>query len=480
MTRRLPMKNLIKTILLLIAFTYACFDTAKADAQTVNIPIENDDYLETDIYAGDCGQIQPVLDGLTDDYGNSINPSELQISYIVDTSYSPGSYSDTCMTVDAYGNYATVRNGRALVTVIGSLNSSDPYYYTDNGYYTVTPSHVCFFAAILFSIEINPDGISLESESLSLYGSGIASGNKWYSESTASLNLNSSYDLNEASVNVSYSYTKGRKINMDCSLENNCLTVHAFVTSKNTVERSMLTYIINGRKFTIELTFHSLHVNKRSLVAAKGKTAALKLCGTDKAPEWTSSDPKVVSVSKTGNIKCHKKGNAIITAAWENHKVGCAVSVISPKMLKVIKYASYMGKHWKYSQPKRMSPGYYDCSSLVWKAYKKAGKYIGNAKSYAPVAADIAKWSAGNGKTIAKSYGPKQVDNMIFAPGDLAFRTGAENHRYKGIYHVEMFAGYAFGYYDEKGNPHLNELWAVRPEGYYGGGLLVIRPYPNL
>lgn len=469
------MKKYIKTTLFLLTLTYICFSPAKAGAQTVNIPVENHDSLAINIYDGDSGQIQPVLDGLTDDYGNAINPSELQISYILDPFYNP----DICMTIDANGNYTTLKNGKAMVTVIGSLNGSDPYYSMDNSYYTVTPSHVCFFASIGFYIEIDPAGISFEKDSLSLYGPGIASGKKWYTESTASLNISSNYNLNGDSVNVSYYYT-GKKIHMYCTLEDSCLTIHASVTSKNTVEHSRLTYIINGREFTIELTFHSLHVNKRSLVAAKGKTATLKLQGTSETPEWTSSDPKIVSVSKNGKIKCRKRGNAIITATWGGHKVGCAVSVISPKMLKVIKYATYMGKHWKYSQPKRMSSGYYDCSSLVWKAYKKAGKYIGNAKSYAPVAADIAKWSAANGKTMAKSYTPKQIDKMLFNPGDLAFRTGANNGRYKGIYHVEMFAGYAFNYYDEKGNPHLNELWAVRPENYYGGGLLIIRPYPNL
>lgn len=469
------MNKLIKAILVVLALTYIFLNTAKADAQTVNVPVHNRDSLYIDICAGDSGQIQPVFDEITDDYGNPINPSGLQMSYKLETSYNP----EICMTLDAGGNYTALQPGEALVTVTGFLDAPESDNSFQNGYYMTTSSQAYFLARIIFYIGIDPSGISTDSDSLILYGSGIAAGTTWYTEYTASLNFNSSYDLSDGSVSTSYDYT-GKKIYMYCTLENSCLTIHASVTSKNTVEHSRLTYLINGREFPIELTFRNLHVNRRSLVAAKGKTATLKLRGTSQAPEWTSSDPKVVSVSKNGKIKCRKKGNAIITASFGGCKVGCAVSVVSPKMLKVIKYATYMGKNWKYSKPKRMSSGYYDCSSLVWKAYKKAGKYIGNAKSYAPVAADIGKWSQKNGKTMAKSYTPKQIDNMKFNPGDLAFRTGADNGRYKGIYHVEMFTGYAFSYYDEKGNAHLNELWAARPEGYYGGGLPVIRPYPNL
>lgn len=65
---------------------------------------------------------------------------------------------------------------------------------------------------------------------------------------------------------------------------------------------------------------------------------------------------------------------------------------------------------------------------------------------------------------------------MKFRPGDLMFETGQDNGRYKGIYHVEMFVGYAVAYYDQNGKPVLNELWAARPEGCYGGGHLMERP----
>ncbi len=65
---------------------------------------------------------------------------------------------------------------------------------------------------------------------------------------------------------------------------------------------------------------------------------------------------------------------------------------------------------------------------------------------------------------------------MKLRPGDLIFKTGENNGRYKGIYHVEMFVGYSVSYYNESGKPVLNELWAARQEGYGGGGDMVGRP----
>lgn len=65
---------------------------------------------------------------------------------------------------------------------------------------------------------------------------------------------------------------------------------------------------------------------------------------------------------------------------------------------------------------------------------------------------------------------------MKLRPGDLLFKTGEKNGRYKGIYHVEMFVGYSVSYFDESGKPVLSEMWAARPVGYGGGGYPIARP----
>ena len=165
----------------------------------------------------------------------------------------------------------------------------------------------------------------------------------------------------------------------------------------------------------------------------------------------------------------------MITASFGEAKVGCAVSVVSAKKVKTIRYAKMIGTKWKYSQPKRMQKGYYDCSSLVWKAYCKMGKRIGG--NYALVAADLAKWCKANGKKITNSYTRNHIQKMKLNPGDLMFETGADNGRYLGIYHVEMFTGYVVAYYGSDGKPVLYETWGARPDGYYGGGYMIYRPY---
>ena len=49
-----------------------------------------------------------------------------------------------------------------------------------------------------------------------------------------------------------------------------------------------------------------------------------------------------------------------------------------------------------------MRKDYVDCSSFVWKSYKPYGVNFGS-KSYAPTAADIAKW-CGKKEEIIKTF----------------------------------------------------------------------------
>ena len=91
-----------------------------------------------------------------------------------------------------------------------------------------------------------------------------------------------------------------------------------------------------------------------------------------------------------------------------------------------------------YSQNLRATGKAYDCSSLMWYAYREAGIYLNNTKKYSdwpPTAAGIGKWCVNN-KCV--------VDYDAIQPGDLLFfrraRAVAEN-RYMGIGHIAMYAG---------------------------------------
>ncbi|MDD7349837.1 MAG: hypothetical protein PUG66_08370 [Clostridiales bacterium] len=80
--------------------------------------------------------------------------------------------------------------------------------------------------------------------------------------------------------------------------------------------------------------------------------------------DWVNT--RLDTGSGKGVIKAKKKtGNTVVYAQIGEHRLGCAVSVVSSKMKKVINRAKRIYKTCKYSQPLRMNSKYYDCSSLV-------------------------------------------------------------------------------------------------------------------
>ena len=63
----------------------------------------------------------------------------------------------------------------------------------------------------------------------------------------------------------------------------------------------------------------------------------------------------------------------------------------------------------------------------------------------------------------------KNIDSMKINAGDILFRTGDNNGRYKGIYHVEMIVGYTCYGFDSNGKPMLSLKYAARADGYADG-----------
>lgn len=112
------------------------------------------------------------------------------------------------------------------------------------------------------------------------------------------------------------------------------------------------------------------------MLTGKRTYQKLRVKGCSEKIVWKSFDSKIASVSKNGVVKGKKIGNVLISAKLGDQYVGCVVSVTTAQIKKVCAKASYMGKNWKYSQAKRGQTGYYDCSSLVWKAYKTYTKSI--------------------------------------------------------------------------------------------------------
>lgn len=76
----------------------------------------------------------------------------------------------------------------------------------------------------------------------------------------------------------------------------------------------------------------SVRLNKTKIVLVVGQTYNLKVSGTKKTPQWSSSNKKIVSVTKKGVVKGLKKGTATVTAKIGKKKYKCKVTVEAPKL----------------------------------------------------------------------------------------------------------------------------------------------------
>lgn len=235
---------------------------------------------------------------------------------------------------------------------------------------------------------------------------------------------------------------------------------------------------------TKQLSFHlrilvPLSMKSNSYVLTRGHKVKLKLFG-DKSGvklKYQSLKPSVASVNSRGQVKAKKPGTAVIriTADYGETKdyIGTVINVTTSKKSAVFRWARSYAAKSKYSQAKRMQKGYYDCSSLVWRAYKSRGISLLN-KNYAPTAADLAKYLVGKGRKVGNAS-LSNFDSGKFQIGDLMFETGAKNGRYDGIYHVEMFGGYALNDFDESGKPELSYNFA-NLQYYPNSANIICRP----
>lgn len=393
---------------------------------------------------GDTGQ----MDSLEPEYCQYFDSYEGTIAskkYIVE--------DPSVIKVDEAGNYQVLAAGDSGVTIYG---------------YNIEGNEV-FSAYYTFCVMGDVSALKFDKSSVEIYM--FSTGNSWWND----------YDADPVYVKLLYApdltyhtfeyAAENADMNVYCDLNEEEKTLEIAASREGS---TTLTITINKKTFTLRLTVSKVSINQTSSVIAKKKTATLRVDGYSGKVVWKTTNKKNVTVNKKGKVKGKKIGNAVVYAEIGNHKIGCAVSVVTPKIKKVIQRAKKIVKTSKYSQANRMSDKYYDCSSLVWKSYKTIGKYFGNS-NYAPVAADIGKWCAGHKKTIPGGCSETNISTMKLRPGDLLFKTGGNNGRYKGIYHVEMFVGYQCdGFSGDK--PILGTMWAARSENYGGSGYMMARP----
>ena len=446
-------RKLAMLICLALVLTMLPVSEAKADTGVIAVTTSGGDIR---LSAGGSTQLQ--VGSTVQYYGQTYTVSR----------YTFNSDNRAVASVDASGRVTALKTGTAQITV-QIYTTQDWYDYDDNDDYNdydddyrYEPSGEYLLFQAEYEVRVCPDlsGITVDKTSQTGY-----TADSWNCP-TYTFHLKSKEVLTEDwdTVVLSCSSSNSR-VGVDADLDKNVLTITPYSVGKTTV-----TVSINDQqicKLTINTILVQMSTNS-ALLAIK-ETKQLRVKGAPAAAiKWSSTNPKVVTVSSKGLVRAKSSGNAVIKAKIGDNMFGCAVSVVTQSRKKAINTAIHIVRTSTYSQPKRMQNKYYDCSSLVWKAYHKNGVNFGNAY-YAPVAADIGKWCAQKKRMVKGGLSVKNIDSMKINAGDIMFRTGDNNGRYKGIYHVEMIVGYTCYGFDSNGKPMLSLKYAARADGYADG-----------
>ena len=172
------------------------------------------------------------------------------------------------------------------------------------------------------------------------------------------------------------------------------LTENAVAFYPVTKGSSKVDFTLNGKQFTTIVSCYQPRLSVSSLLMYKKQKKAVSVKGVPAGTKvtYSSSNKAIASVTKAGVVKAKKSGNAVIYAQVGSVKIGTVASVTSKKKVRAVKRARRMAKSSTYSQPKRMLKGYYDCSSLVYRAYKPEGIHFGSPGYWAPTAAGEAAY----------------------------------------------------------------------------------------
>lgn len=301
--------------------------------------------------------------------------------------------------------------------------------------------------------QVDMQTVSIDEKELTDHRVVIRSRDKRYSN--FALNVNSPVPLTQ---------NKNAKISFKNSNKNFVYVVNLKTKLYIGVEgigKDTLTVTVNDKDFVFDVNITEESLSETTIVLTSGDSYELKLNGVSNSPVfWESEDESVAVIDNEGRITALSEGHSVITVTTAERTFAAVVSVTSDIKKKVANYTrSYSSKN-RYSQPKRMLEGFYDCSSLVWRAYHKYGHDI-ILTNYAPVAAAMGLYYTNTKKLIEGGVSKENIENMVFEPGDLLFVEGKKNNRrYKNINHVEMIYGYSIEGFDADNRPILGIRYA--------------------
>lgn len=220
------------------------------------------------------------------------------------------------------------------------------------------------------------------------------------------------------------------------------------VTAGSKAGRTTVSIEVDGKRINQPLIITDPQLKTSSTTVAVGKKIKPPVTGASSKSKITCKSKKssIAKIDKSGNIVGRSPGNTDIIVTVDGVSFTLHVSVAAERALKACKKGYKIINSSRYSQARRMSSGYYDCSSLVFRSYDCDSKLLGGFSFWAPTAASMAAHLESRGKVI--SY--RGIDSSKLVPGDLIFyrKPYGRNGRYKNIYHVSMY--YGNGYRLEK------------------------------
>lgn len=196
---------------------------------------------------------------------------------------------------------------------------------------------------------------------------------------------------------------------------------------------------VDGREMKCIVVVSEPYLESYNVMLAPNKSEKIKLKGITKKSKvkYVSKNANAAKVSSSGKVTSLNYGRSDIIVTVDGKQLRFLVEVAPQRAIDAAKRAVAIKSVSAYSQENRMSEGYYDCSSLVFKAYGYDSELLGGTPTWAPTAANMAKHMADTGKVIAY----ENINLKDLRPGDLIFQGGEDNGRYMGIYHVEMYCG---------------------------------------
>lgn len=209
------------------------------------------------------------------------------------------------------------------------------------------------------------------------------------------------------------------------------------------VGTTTITGSVDGVEFQCRVTVTNPKLKTQYGFYQKKKSFKVNVTGlnADSTPIWSSADVKVGKVNEKGKVSTAQYGSTVIRCKVDGKTLEYYLAVSTKTAVKAMRIGyKKIGKK-KYSQARRMSKNYYDCSSFVYRIYRSAGKTLVRKTKWAPVAAEIGKYYVRK-KKIVKASGV--YDEKKLRPGDLVCFGGSSarrNGRYKRIYHIAMYIG---------------------------------------